>query len=280
MNKLLAGLTAFIMVISLCACTGTAPTNNSQTELTNGSQTEPTSGSQIEPTSENTNTPIPTPEEIVDIYMNNYDLWKYESDFPGGYCSYGFLDLDFDGALELVCSDIKGTALFCTNYFYKVNLDTETVEKITADLGEQSDYSILNENFTKLYRRNSDDTCFYYCIDSLRLNAGNHSSTMGEVAYVNGNIEREAKFYEGLESSYVDGSSRDLFGYFESGEAKETTKEEYDKLISEYEKANTDLNLSFETILGVEFNEMNTEEQRSELLKMYNAFSYSGFSFE
>ena len=74
-------------------------------------------------------------EQVVDIYLENYDVWKHgnEEALVMGGCGYLLLDMDFDGVCELVASQGAGSDVFSTNRFYRINQENKVEEIAQPD---------------------------------------------------------------------------------------------------------------------------------------------------
>lgn len=69
----------------------------------------------------------------VDLFMANYDVWSETALLPTDIRNVGFLDIDFDGELELITKSLEGSGGFTYLKFYKVS-DNKIIEMNIKDL--------------------------------------------------------------------------------------------------------------------------------------------------
>lgn len=218
-----------------------------------------------------------SPEAAVDIYLADSSIWKNDTRYSGtNDYEYGVLDLDFDGVLELICitdsEDDVGK-----NRFYRIDLDTYTVEKIDSSTDKaDSDfwYDLKTENILELFE-NSDGERFYFFNDMVGLNVEEY----GKIYIENDKVKSEKVFSEyiydegfvGIEDEYI---------YYEDGKKDIMTKEEYDVKFFEFFESLKEFNVEWTCIAGDEFDSSSDSEKRQQLLDAYLSFSYDGFSFD
>lgn len=222
-----------------------------------------------------------TPEKAIDIYMANKDKWMLTSSYGSmENSSYGFLDLDFDGTLELAVNNISGTGIYSKNTYYKINQDTQTVEVIVKYNPENKngEYDINNSLYTKLYKNNSGEL-FYYCHDYLRVSTGNVYVTFGTLSFDNDEIKEIVLFKEHNCDTSIEGNE-DLvneYWYYENNVNIKTDESTYKSKQENFYSEHTDLYLMRENIYCSEFDSADEETQRELLLNSYKKFNYDGY---
>jgi len=131
------------------------------------------------PTTEENNEPVVFPSEttieepkrtVVDIFMEHYDEWKKSTVTAIGYSAVGFLDLDFDGTLELVISSYGGH--WQGNYF--------------------EFYQVRDDEIVQLYSESDNNSMFPN--DKLDLYQNENSNKIYYGNYVNGDVLNSSSF--------------------------------------------------------------------------------------
>lgn len=220
-----------------------------------------------------------TAEEIVDIYFKNQNVWLPEAAKEGWTMglSYIFIDLDFDGTLELISNCNQGSGLFSTNEYFRVNKNTKKIEKIKADEEEKYDFG-FDYGTIKLVRNVNTGKMKYYCCDAVRVSNYEYGADYGVMYYENNMVNTEILFAETFTGAGAyEGITEDIekFYYHVGERSVEITKEDYDNRVNAFFAENKDLNLKFEAVDGYEFGDATPSQQKAMLLKGYKAFSYN-----
>lgn len=200
---------------------------------------------------------------------------------------YGFLDLDFDGVLELVYSEMSGSGRYSVNQFYRLNTETckvELVESISVE-GESEDaydISTMYPDYPQLLKNKENDSMFYYCSDFLRVMTGEYLTTYGSLYMKENKIAQDLLFSEYECEAGLEGNDEAIeeYQFHQKGEWNTITKEEYEKKTTQYFDENKNLNLKWKFIDGREFDAADKVTKIKMLLESYLAFSYDGFSFD
>jgi len=232
-------------------------------------------------------TKILSPESAVSIFLENKDVWMLYPDYEPlqGYY-YGFLDLDFDGVLELLSISNDGSGRYSSNQYYKINVSDYSVKEIASnelDLGDgfSYDFTYLKE-FPKILLDKKNGVYRYFCADYLRISTNEYACDEGTLVFENGVLNAEVLFSEyTYPADNNDGSSSTvIYAYYENGNRIEVNSELYknkhSSFLIEYENAN----LSWEYIDGKELENAAETGQMGLLLDAYLSFSYVGFSFD
>ena len=230
-----------------------------------------------------------TPEEAVEIYLENMDLWKTDLQYPpmGGY-EYLFLDLDFDGTLELITAICDGSERNSINRYFRIDPDSRTVQEIPFSenvhdyiyVGQSPDgfdYTIGKER-TSLLRSKTDGSLVYYCHDRFRYSDSEGSDTHGLLHYDGGKIWSEYLFGEG--TIRENGSIKDSYNLYEGDEIIKTTEQTHHEKRAAFFAEYDDLHLTLGSIFCTTLTNAGKPEQRQLLLDAYLSFSYDGFSFD
>lgn len=219
----------------------------------------------------------------------DFDISDTHSSYPvmdiADSYGYGFLDLDFDGVLELVYSEMSGSGRYSANKYYRLNTETYVVEEVEmASEDDESDYDIstMYPDYPKLLKNESDGSMFYYCGDFLRVMTGEYLTTYGSLFMKDKKVAEKWIFSEYECEAGLEGNEEALEEYniYENGEWNPLTKEEYEKRSKEYFEENVDLNLKWTFIDGRKFDAADRETKIKMLLEAYMSFSYDGFSFD
>lgn len=218
-----------------------------------------------------------TAEDVVDIYFRNQNVWLPEVYMPMGGFRYIFLDLDFDGVLELVVNVNDGSGRYSTNTYFKINKSTKKIEEIRTDEFDKFEFGFDYGNEIKLVKNSATGKMRYYCIDFLRVSNQDYGSYYGVMWLENSKINTEILFCETFTAAGAYGNAEDVesFYYHVGEKSVEITKEDYDNRVNAFFAENKDLNLKFEAVDGYEFGDATPSQQKAMLLKGYKAFSYN-----
>ena len=233
-----------------------------------------------EPSPDNPTNAILSPEEAVDIYMANKNIWMQDPDYSpmqgNGYC---LLDLDFDGVLELINSVNDGSGRYSYNNYYKLNLEEQSVEEIHLE-NEQAysgiDYYYLSDS-SKLLKNQTDGSLFYIFEDFER--AGNQEGVKYYLAIYmeNGKPYVDSLFSEYWHPDYDNNTDKEIREYTFGDE--EVSQSEYEQKTNAFYNENKDMNLVWKCISGSKFDKETNSTQKQLLLDAYRSYSYDEFSF-
>lgn len=277
----------FILVFSLIILLSLSGCFLIQTPSERTSPTNPHNFSSEFSDNDSLNIPL-APFEAVGIYMNNIEKWQIDPDKTRmsmeGY-SYIFLDLDFDGVLELIASETQGSGKYSKNSFYRISDDKTSIELIPFDesVNQKNQCDLIFEDSPVLYKNKNTGNYEYVFCDYIRAGGGMDYFREEEYSYKNGKIYANPLFaYEVVKDQVSEsGITEEYFTVFNLGEPTKVDKETYDKSIKEFEAQRINLYLNFELITDDEFSEAtNIIEQSDMLLEAYEEFSYDGFEFE
>ncbi len=206
-------------------------------------------------------------ESVVDVFMENYFTWKDLAFSQAGDNGVAFLDIDFDGELELVVGSCGGSGIMTMLEFYKI-VDGNVVQLTTT---AEAFPDVTGENKMKLYK-NADGKKEYYGTDIYREGAAYHSEIYSSFAYRSETNSVELTDYYSV-STYTH-NDQDSLSWYDYQTDKDINETEYNKLKANLEGSLTDLNLTYKF---VDIQKLSDSEVKTALIDSYKAFSYTGF---
>jgi len=212
------------------------------------------------------------PEQIVDVFIDNKDVWLPNEKYIGTAVFCGFLDLDFDGILELVICETGGSGVYSTNKFYKINQTNKSVCEITLPQGERCKFDLCFPVSTKpKLLKLKDGSLAYFCTDFSQ--AGMQNSTKAEsLLKCNGNTLETQKLF--LVKTFIENEENSGYFYYQYDKEYSVDGGSFEKIVDEYLESNNDLNLKWQTRQTSELTDASDIEMRQKLLELYNAFSF------
>lgn len=273
MKKTISALLCLLMLASLLAGCNTNKQNN---DATQGATDAPV-------------TTAPTAEEgsaeaaaAVQLYMDNKEVWEIIQDENSvSWYGYLFLDLDFDGTLELIAAQNGGTETRSDNKFYKLDTENNTVVELDyPDKGEDQ-WDFTGGDYPKVYRNNETQELKYMVYDHIRGGDYTFAMRIGELM-LDKDSTVVSKDLWGIKYSMADPddseSGETTFQIFDSeGVETNTDEDTYYNTLSEYELNNTLMDLQFQVVEGFAsdytYTELTEAEQQELLLAGYMAYS-------
>lgn len=292
MKKTAIFLLVVIFMLSLFGCNTKNPTNENTPSATAGSLSDSQTETQIPSTAQSTQPKTEaasaiklTPAEAVKIYKDNSHLWQKDIDefYMAGFY-YLFLDLDFDGVLELITTEVQGTGRFSINKFFRINPDDNSVSEISfaEENAGHDDCDFYMEDSPILLKNKATGEYQYIVKDFVRAGGGMYYTSEEELNFTDGMISQKPLFgYEIIEAE-VSGTGEDIeyYSVYSLEDDSKVDKATYDKMRADYFDGFTDLDLDLETIDGYDYHEATDSEKLDILLDSYTDFSYYGFEFE
>ena len=278
MKRLISLLLTVIMCsVLLCACnnstTGTEPSaDNTETDASAQTSNEDSASYKGD------NPNAPDAEVVVKAFLDNADLWNTIPEYCNWY-GYLFLDLNFDGTLELVVSSNSGTGQFSDNAYYSYNPQDGSVTQLSfPDKQEDLQSDFFFTDYPKLYKNNETEEKVYVFRDYIRPSGWEYSDIF-EMVYATENEISATKLWSVYTTAtQTDDGSEDVLEYsyflYDGNAETETDKETYDKAISDFESDYTELPLEFEVVQGSDFTESDKDNQQELFLASYKAFNY------
>ena len=248
MKKLLCAFLCLLMLA--CVLAGCAKDK---------ADTNPTETATTAPTATPTADEASAEAEAVRIYMDNKEVWEIIQDKNAtSWYGYLFLDLDFDGTLELIASTNGGTDTHSNNRFYKLDTENKTVTEL----------NFPDKNQDEQWDFTGGDYSFGMRIGELTLDEQSNvvSKNLWGFKYT-------------MAEASDSGMEENIFEVYDAdGTLTNTDEDTYNNTLSTYEQNNTLLELNFRVVEGYAsdytFTELSEAEQQNLLLEGYKAFSY------
>lgn len=210
----------------------------------------------------------------TDVWYDSYDTWKEVALYGSGYSAVGFLDLDFDGTLELVTGNNAGSGNFTGIECFKVQNGVVTKLVTSPEWLEVQD-NLLGEGL-KLYRNNANNTMGYYGDDYLRGGYAYNETTFCSFSLDSeSNIVSRTNYFSEVNELLEENNEWQTKYYTHFTDVTEVTKDEYNAKKNAFMATLTDLNLNYKF---VDIRKFSDEEIKQALLESYNTFSYDGMS--
>ena len=177
-----------LMVLGLTACL-LGGCGNDKEETTK--QITKTSEEQKEDTTNETEQ-IASGEETVNdsdikaqlqVIAEESDTWMSELEYAEEVYQYAVTDLDADGRLEIIVSNMGGTGAYTYSQFYVVNEACDGLSEITANFMEgDSQPDIISDDEPVMAYTDSEGVIHYIVEDFIKLSAGEYYNAIGEIS--------------------------------------------------------------------------------------------------
>ncbi|MBQ4569041.1 MAG: hypothetical protein IJA62_03110 [Ruminococcus sp.] len=273
MKKLLCAFLCLLMLA--CVLAGCAKDK---------ADTNPTETATTAPTATPTADEASAEAEAVRIYMDNKEVWEIIQDKNAtSWYGYLFLDLDFDGTLELIASTNGGTDTHSNNRFYKLDTENKTVTELNfPDKNQDEQWDFTGGDYPKVYRNNETQQLKYMVYDHIRGGDYSFGMRIGELT-LDEQSNVVSKNLWGFKYTMAEasdsGTEENIFEVYDAdGTLTNTDEDTYNNTLSTYEQNNTLLELNFRVVEGYAsdytFTELSEAEQQNLLLEGYKAFSY------
>lgn len=277
MKKYLSVIFALLLILSVfCGCSEDKTAKDTDNQTTT---TTPATTAETVVDDEN------SAENIVQIYMDNIDVWMHTSETPVWY-GYIFLDLNGDNVLELVKTTISGYEQKSNNTFYRVDTDTNTVVEIPfPDKVEDDQWDFNGNDYPDLYKNNATGEFRLMTSDYSRSDDMSNTTVIGEL-YMdeNGTLQTRKMWSVDVEFEGDDYANATVsYNVFdEDGNKNSASEEDYLNTLDKYEKENTNMLMEFKTVIGQgdgsvnskDFADLDEESQYQLLLESYKAYKY------
>ena len=188
-----------------------------------------------------------TAEEAVDIFMANKSVWMIPDYYmTGGLGCYFFIDLDFDGVLELLISSTSGTGNFSSSRFYRIK--NNDIVEFDSDYKDSGGNAFGGPDFTwkdtLLYKNKTTGIYYYYCENSDRAGWFQHGTSENMFNLFGTTVKNYKLFWISSEKDF-DNPSADYVNHYwiMHGTKREVSKSEYDRIRNDFFKNYIDLNL-------------------------------------
>ncbi len=210
----------------------------------------------------------------IDIFVDNYSIWNELPLLSDGFSAVSFLDIDFDGELELVAGSQSGSDWSTAIEFYKIDGDKVIGLKTEEDLVYSFD---IMDGDMSLYR-DEDGELAYYGYDRTRSGMFYYGSDFGSFKYnpYSKYVEYTTYFANGYEMLYNSETKQndEVQWYYGSSSESQISETEYEKLKKDTLSSLTDMQLTYKF---VDIRNVAAEDElRDALSEAYEAFSYTG----
>ncbi len=220
-----------------------------------------------------------TQADIIDIYLKNKNVWILEEEYIYGQ-QYFFIDLDFDGVLELVSIFNEGSGLYSRTAFYKIDKNTKNVVEIPTNVEEgegEFDLASTGKNAPKLLKNKQTGKMLYLATDVLRIMNGEYVLYTGTMS-LGGNLvsmDNMFMFYEYSEGHFSHPEGLIEYSVMRNGKYESVSGEQYETEMNKFLSQYNDMNLKLHFIDGETFNSSNETQQKNMLTQGYNGFTYN-----
>lgn len=208
-----------------------------------------------------------TTEKEITTVLQNYDMWSdiLNSEFSNILESQiGFLDIDFDGELEFIATNIQGAGFYSHLKCFDIDINNQEL----IEIENNSNIDIIGEGL-ELYK--DKNNCYFYLgKDEERISVDNIYYTTCSLKYENNKLVMMDLYADNI----IEGTKKSY--KFNDTKETEISSDEYKKIVNTFYEENDNLNLSYYLIRN--FNDLDEEEKMKELLKSYNNFTYDGFN--
>lgn len=204
--------------------------------------------------------------QSVSIVLQNYDMWSdiLNSEFSNILESQiGFLDIDFDGELEFLATNIQDAGFYSHLKCFDIDINNQEL----IEIENNSNIDIIGEGL-ELYK--DKNNCYFYLgKDEERISVDNIYYTTCSLKYENNKLVMMYLYADNI----IEGTKK--FYKFNDTKETEISSDEYEKIVNTFYEENDNLNLIYYLIRN--FNDLDEEEKMKELLESYNHFTYDGF---
>lgn len=171
------------------------------------------------------------PDHIADqiaLIAANRDLWLTDAEYADEVTQCVITDLDWNGRLEIVASNMGGTGNYTYTTVYEVNEAMDSLELCPTNLTEFDSQADIINGITVAYEQ--DGYYYYLASDSMKVSAAEYYSGIRMISLIDGNISEETLAYQMV--VYGDDETPVTTYYY--GDNTEITQEEYDSLLYNY----------------------------------------------
>ena len=147
-------------------------------------------------------------DDQIILIEQNMDMWKLSPDYANEVYSYAVTDLDGNGRLELIASNMGGTGYFTYSKFYEVNEQYDGLVECETNFVEGNSQPDVIEPYVEMYYDWERKINFYLVYDLNKLSMGEYHIIQNAMYLVDGKIEvvplaKEIQYYTAEDSSVV-----------------------------------------------------------------------------
>lgn len=223
-----------------------------------------------------------TPEEAVEIYARDKDVWmcKFLASGPFYHNGYTFLDFDGDGVLELMSEHCSGSSRYSDNQYFKIDLERKTVVEMQKDksMSEHGEVDGVYSDFG-LYRNRKSGKFFYMMADVFHGDWLHLYSDECFMTLENGALKLQ-RLWGYLREDISGGRGEYKFTWYVYDSDKKITvsEKEYEACKAEFLKDYDDLHAITTEKDCETINALTGNDLKEALLELYLGFSYDWFN--
>ncbi len=221
----------------------------------------------------------PTPENVVKCFMDNKRVWctgfTFDSTMYITSSDLLFIDIDHDGILELMTTNISGSGYFSTTFYYKANLKDGYVYLVNSDYPEYDGLDLYKGY--KLYKNKKSNEYFYHGYNFYREGVYYNITSENFFYYKNAKITDKPLFWtENKLKSYDSNEYTTSYYNCMKGNLK-ISKSSYNTQRNNFFAGYKNLNLKYKEINVKDFIESSTTRQKNLLLESYKGYSHDEY---
>ena len=222
-------------------------------------------------------------DEFISALLETETDWLSANGTPGTshYAEeLKFIDFNFDGKLEFIMQLGGGSMINCQGNIYyfdngsvnrtnfkingEINEDPELPTNLTAYYDTVNhNYKMLNEDYTQIY--DPGNPARWDCYETFS-ECFFDGQSINEVCYAFHNtVEDDNRNV--IEEHYYDENSNSL------------SKNDFDEIVTKRTENCINVNMSYDTMLGVDYANLSDSEKKSALERLYDSFTYDKYEY-
>ena len=217
------------------------------------------------------------PDKQIATYAAAVEDWMFEEEeFDYSYPQYGIFDIDGDGIMELLTTQMAGTGMFSTNRIYTLSEDLSRVIELSFGGTEEGDSEpdFIGED-SLIFYENGDGYRFWAVEDYLRNGYAENYLIKSTMYYLEGYL---TVVYDGSSATYVDYDGNATYEYYDydgSNISEEKFNNLEDDQYSTYKKYVANLCLTDAEVIK---DETSAKEWLGYMFNDYFEYEYIGFT--
>ena len=135
---------------------------------------------------------ITNKDEQIEVIANNLSKWNKVLDFANDKVEYIITDLDHNGRLELIISQMGGTGSFSYNSIYEVSKDFKELEPCENNVEEgNSEVDFILSDYVEIYYDSEKQQYYYVLQDHMKTNPNEYYDGTYAFSLKNGKIQED-----------------------------------------------------------------------------------------
>ena len=172
-------------------------------------------------------------DEQIDIIAQNIELWTESKDYADDLIQFAITDLDKNGRLEVVFTQMGGSGRFSYNSFFEIDEKLSTLKKCSFK-GEndysEADLSLSDE--VDVYYDNKTEKFFYIVTDELKISPNEYFEGIYAISLKDGEIEEDYIASKNIFYDY-ENDNEEVITYSDKFQ-NFITKDEYDSVANNF----------------------------------------------